>query len=129
MLTKASALNLGCFRNIRGKNNRVDRNYTAGDQVGENAGAAVINAYDAKGVSKKTAGILYNVGLNSGGLADAADAGNTNATTFEYTPRHPNAVNTRAVTQYDLTDDDELMAYVAARSLDKDPLQAVGDTN
>jgi hypothetical protein len=109
----------------------VDRNYGAGvgDQVGVAAGAGVINGYDAKGVDKRTAGLLYNVGLNSGTMADAATLGNTNATTFHYTPQHADAVDTGADTAYNLTAGVGLTAYITARSLDKDPRLDAGNTD
>ena len=80
-------------------------------------------------MNKATAGLLYNVGLNAADLADIGTAGDTNATTFHYTPAHANAVGTGADTVYDLTNAVQLMAYVTARSLDKDPTLNVGDTN
>ena len=93
------------------------------------AGAAIINAYNAKGVNKATAGLLYNVGLNAADMVDIGVAGNTNAGTYHYTPAHANAVGTGIDTVYDLTDPAGLMAYVTARSLDKDPTQGAGNTN
>ena len=129
VFNKAQTLDLEAFRAVRAKDNRVDRNFDAGDQVGVIAGVGIINAYNGKGVNKATAGLLYNVGLNGADLADAAVAGNTNATTFQYTPAHANAVGTGVATDYDLTDPAGLMAYVTARSLDKDPRLDAGDTN
>ena len=97
--------------------------------MGQAAGVVLINAYQAKGVNRATAGILYNLGLDSAGLADQATAGVTNATTFDYTPNHPNAANTGVNTAYNLTNAVGLLAYARARSLDKDPRLAAGDTN
>ena len=88
----------------------MDRNYNANDQVGQNAGEAVITSYDPKGVTKRQAGLLYNVGLGSGGLADATVPGDTNAATFVHRPRHANAVGSGTDVAYDLTADDSLMA-------------------
>ena len=69
------------------------------------------------------------MGLNVAGLADGGTPGNTNATTFHYTPQHADAVDTGADNEYNLTDAASLSAYVEARSLDKNPLLDAGDTN
>ena len=109
----------------------MDRNYDAGvgDQVGVAAGVGTINAYNGKGVDRVTAGILYNLGLNGADLANAGAGGVTDATTYQYTPVHANAVGSGVATDYDLTDGAGLLAYARARSLDKDPRLNAGNTD
>ena len=85
---------------------------------------------DTKGVpNKKTAQLLYNVGLNIADMANAGTPGITNATTFNYTPVHAAGPRTGVLTVYDLTNAAQLMNYVHDRSLDKDPLAGAGNTN
>jgi hypothetical protein len=126
ILTKANTLNFAAFRDIRVKDNRVDRNYNTGQRVGETAGEAVITAYDAKGVDKRTAALLYNVGIDSADLADTGTGGDLDATTFKYRPIHAEAVGVGTDVIYDLTDAAGLINFVTARSLDKDPLNGDG---
>jgi hypothetical protein len=65
--------------------------------------------------------------LNAATLADAGAGGVTDATTFRYRPVHANAVGAGGDVDYDLTDAAGLRAYVAARSLDKNPLDGDGN--
>ena len=85
---------------------------------------------DTKGVpNKKAAQLLYNVGLNAADMANAGAVGNTEVRTFHYTPIHAQSPRTGVDTAYDLTNADRLREYVQDRSLDKDPLDGVGNTN
>ena len=83
------------------------------------------DGYTPKGLNKRQAQLLYNVGLNAAGLANIGDAGNTNARTFQYTP--DNGPRAATLTTVHLTTDVGLTQYVLDRSFDKDPRVDAGD--
>jgi hypothetical protein len=112
----------GEFNTTRLKGNRVDDFYQ--NQAGPGLDAAVTaetDAWAAKGItSKKTAGILYNLGINHATLhANPADAGGTGAQAFAGGDGN----------NYDLTDERPvadaargLQAFIALQSQTKNPL-------
>ena len=74
--------------------------------------------------------MLYNVGLNAATLANAGAGGQTDATTFRYTPVHANSARVGGPHDYDLTNaGGGLLDYVRDRSLDKNPLDGDGNQN
>ncbi|RHZ36351.1 hypothetical protein GvMRE_Ic1g124 [endosymbiont GvMRE of Glomus versiforme] len=117
--------NLKDFRDIRFKGNRVDRNYTANDRVGETAGAGVITAYDAKDLSKKAAGLLYNLGI---------EHENVHNNTHADDGTRANAFDIGDGTRFDLTNEANsaaggLWGFVQAKSLAVNPLSNDGQGN
>ena len=99
-----------------------------GDNIDANAN--FFDGYQPKGLNRKQAQLLYNVGLNAADIQNpGAGPVGQRAATFDYTPAHADAVGTGVLTRYDLTTDAGIMNYVAARSLDKDPLNGDGNQN
>ena len=69
---------------MRFQSNRVDENWTGGDNLSTDNTA--INNYNGKDLSKKAAGLLYNLGINHNQVhenAGADDGQRANRFTFD----------------------------------------------